>query len=119
MCPRRWRESRDFVGPGYAGLALCPAPSRNPTTIVVSTKTLTKKKLNLKLELVWTRAGVVVMVLVLVVVGHCQLGGAGRGSRNGPSADHGQAVLARAGRMLRDKDYGSNRGWRGSDGRSA
>ena len=35
--------------------------------------------------------------------------------RNGPSAGHGRAVLARAGRMLLDKDYGSRRGWRGSD----
>ena len=40
------------------------------------------------------------------------------GQRNGPSAGHGRAVLARAGRMLLDKD-GSRRGWRGSDGRSA
>ena len=39
--------------------------------------------------------------------------------RNGPSAGHGRAVLARAGRMLLDKDYGSRRGWTGSDGRSA
>ena len=35
------------------------------------------------------------------------------------SAGHGRAVLARAGRMLLDKDYGSRRGRTGSDdGRS-
>ena len=39
---------------------------------------------------------------------------------SGPSAGHGRAVLAQAGRMrLLDKDYGSRRGRTGRDGRSA